>query len=66
MQSRKGATMKTVTETARIFGVSRQTIISWINKGRIKAIRPLKEYRIPESEIDRLMGKTNEDEKGEE
>ena len=51
--------MKTVTETAKIFGVSRQTIISWINKGRIKAVRPLKEYRIPESEIKRLMGSSD-------
>lgn len=47
--------MKTVTETAKIFGVSRQTILIWINKGIIKAVQPLREYRIPETEIERLM-----------
>jgi len=47
--------MKTVTETAKLFGVSRQTMLTWINEGIIKAIKPRKEYRISEEEIERLM-----------
>lgn len=47
--------MKTVTQTAQIFGVSRQTVLSWIHKGFINAIRVDKEYRIQETEIDKIM-----------
>jgi len=57
--------MKTVTETAEIFSVTRKTVLNWIDKGLIKAVRPMREYRIPESEIERLMeGETIENEKG--
>ena len=47
--------MKTVTETAKMLGVSRQTILVWISKGIIKAIKPMKEYRISEEEIERVL-----------
>jgi len=48
--------MLTVTEFAKEMGVSRQTVLSWINKGVIKAVRPVKEYRIDKSELERLKG----------
>jgi len=57
--------MKTVTEAAKLLGVSRGTILNWINSGVIKAIQPVREYRISEKEIERLMG-NDENEKGEE
>lgn len=46
--------MYTVTQAAKELGFTRQTILSWINKGRIKAVKGLREYRIPDSEIERL------------
>ena len=50
--------MKTVVEVAQIFGVSRQTVLSWIDKGILKASKPLRQYRIDEQEIERLKNKT--------
>lgn len=39
-------------EAAKILGVSRHTVIMWIKKGLIKAVRlPSGRYRIPESEV---------------
>lgn len=55
---RKEYKMKTVTETAKVFGVTRQTVLNWINKGIITASQPYKEYRIEETEIERLKNKT--------
>lgn len=55
--------MYTVTEVAKMFSVSRQTVLKWINNGKINAVKVVKVYRIPKEEIDRLtqdMG--NEDE----
>lgn len=55
--------MYTVTEVANMFSVSRQTVLKWINNGKINAVKVVKVYRIPKEEIDRLtqdMG--NEDE----
>jgi excisionase family DNA binding protein len=46
--------MKSVTETAKIFGVSRQTILNWIEGNKIKATRIVGTYRIEEEEIERL------------
>ena len=46
--------MYTVTEVAKMFSVSRQTVLKWINNGKIKAIKVVKVYRIPKEEIDRL------------
>lgn len=43
-----------LTQADKKLGFTRRTILSWINKGRIKAIKGLREYRIPESEIERL------------
>lgn len=44
----------TVTETAKRLGFSRQTILTWINKGVISAVRGIHEYRVPVSEVERL------------
>ena len=46
--------MYKVTQVADIFNVSRQTVISWIEKGVIKAVKPMREYRIPKEEVERL------------
>ena len=46
--------MLTVAEAAKEMRVSRQTMLSWINKGIVKATKPLRVYRIEESEIKRL------------
>ena len=41
----------TTTELARLCGVSRFTIVNWVNQGKIRAIRTVgKHYRIPLSE----------------
>lgn len=41
----------TTTELARLCGVSRFTIINWVNRGKIRAIRTVgRQYRIPVSE----------------
>ena len=52
----------TVTEVSKMFSVSRQTVLKWINNGKIKAV---KVYRIPKEEIDRLIdNQRKEDENG--
>ena len=55
--NRKDDTMYTVTEVAKMFSVSRQTVLKWINNGKIKAVKVVKVYRIPKEEIDRLIDK---------
>jgi len=47
--------MMTVSEVAKIFKVSRQTVLTWINKDILKATRPRREYRITQAEVERLM-----------
>lgn len=49
--------IKKVTEVAKEFNVTRQTVLNWINKGIIKASQPFKTYLIEESEIERLKNK---------
>ena len=46
--------MKTIYETAKIFGVHWQTVRNWIKDGTIKAVRINKIVRIPDEEIERL------------
>lgn len=48
--------MKTIRETAKIFGVHWQTIRNWIRDGKIKAVKIERTVRIPEEEIERLKG----------
>lgn len=47
--------MYTVTEVSNMFSVSRQTVLKWINNGKIKAVKVVKVYRIPNEEIERLL-----------
>jgi putative resolvase len=45
----------TTNEFARIIGVSRSTVISWIKSGRIVACSVNGRWRIPYSEVERLL-----------
>ena len=49
-----GDSMKTIKETAKIFGVHWQTIRNWIRDGIIKAVKIERTVRIPDEEIERL------------
>ena len=62
--NRKDDTMYTVTEVAKMFSVSRQTVLKWINNGKIKAVKIVKVYRIPKEEIDRLIDKQRKEDEG--
>jgi excisionase family DNA binding protein len=45
-----------VSEVARKLNVSRHTVLNWIKRGKIKAIRlPGGRYRIPESEVRKII-----------
>lgn len=46
--------MKTIRETADIFGVHWQTVRNWINDGKINVVKINRTVRIPEEEIERL------------
>ena len=46
--------MKTIRETAKIFGVHWQTIRNWIRDGKIKAVKIERTVRIQEEEIQRV------------
>lgn len=46
--------MKTIKETAKIFGVHWQTVRNWIRDGKIKAVKIERTIRIPDEEIGRL------------
>ena len=58
--------MYTVTEVANMFSVSRQTVLKWINNGKIKAVKVVKVYRIPKEEIDRLTQDMRKEDEGNE
>jgi excisionase family DNA binding protein len=45
-----------VEEVALLLKISYQTVMKLIKKGDIKAIRLGKQYRVPKSEIDKLLG----------
>jgi len=45
----------TINEFAEIIGVSRSTVISWIKSGRIVAYSVNGRWRIPYSEVERLL-----------
>lgn len=48
--------MLTTTETAKELGVSRQTVLTYIKKGKLKASRYDRQYRVSKEEIKRLKG----------
>ena len=56
--------MLTVTEVAKQFSVSRQTVLKWINNGKIKAVKVVKVYRIPKEEIDRITKDMRKEDEG--
>jgi excisionase family DNA binding protein len=45
----------TTSEFAKIIGVSRSTVISWIKSGRIVAYSVSGRWRIPYSEVERVL-----------
>ncbi len=42
-------------KVARIFGVSRAAVIKWIRTGKIRAMEVHRQWRIPYSEVERLL-----------
>jgi|GEM_PF-3255123 len=42
-------------EAAKRLGVTRMTVLRWIRAGKIRAYKIGREYRIPESEIKRIL-----------
>lgn len=44
-----------VSELAKLLNVGRSTVISWIHRGKIRAIRIVGTWRIPESEVQKLL-----------
>jgi len=52
-------------QVAKFFGVKTVTVARWIKEGKIKAYKPLGEnahWRVPESEVKRLLNKKYGDE----
>jgi len=45
----------TVNEAAEILRVTPETVYQRIKSGDVKAAKPFGEYRIPQSEVDRLL-----------
>lgn len=48
-----------VSEAAKLIGVSRQTVLNWIKSGNINSIQPNKHYRISKEEIERILNFRN-------
>ena len=48
-------TFLTTSKAAKLLGVSRDTVLRMCKDKRLRAIQPIKEYRIPESEIERML-----------
>lgn len=46
--------MLSVKQVAEIFNVSKQTVFNWIANGNIKAVMIVGQYRIEQSEVERL------------
>lgn len=45
----------TVEEVAEFLKLHPKTVAKWINEGRIKAVKLGREWRVPKSEIGRLL-----------
>lgn len=43
-----------IKEVAKIIGYSERTIRQWIKDGKVKAVKIMSEWRIPEDEVERL------------
>ena len=46
--------MYRIAEVAKILGFKERTVRQWIVDGKIKAVKIMSEWRIPEEEIERL------------
>lgn len=46
--------MKTIKEVSEIFGVCRNTVRNWIDRGVIKSVKIGGAVRIPDEEVERL------------
>ena len=46
--------MKTINEVAEIFGVCRNTVRNWTERGLIKAVKIGGSVRIPDEEVERV------------
>lgn len=46
--------MYRIAEVAKILGFKERTVRQWIADGKIKAVKIMSEWRIPEEEIERL------------
>ncbi|MGC8849571.1 MAG: helix-turn-helix domain-containing protein [Candidatus Bathyarchaeia archaeon] len=45
----------TTKEVAEVFNVTRHAVAKWIREGRIRAVKlPGGQYRVPESEVERI------------
>jgi putative resolvase len=49
-----------VKQTAHLLGVSRETIRRWINKGVLHAVRVGRNFKVPEAELQKLVGRHEE------
>ena len=50
----------TVSRAARLMGLSRAQMYNWVKQGRVRAYRlPTGKYRIPLSELERLINESN-------
>jgi len=49
-------------EVGELVGVTRQTVLSWVKRGWVKAIRVGKHYRIAGSELKRFLNEGTEKE----
>ncbi|MBT1279310.1 helix-turn-helix domain-containing protein [Thermoanaerobacter sp. CM-CNRG TB177] len=43
-------------ELAELLKVSRETVYNWLRSGKLKGIKVVNFWRIPESELNRLLG----------
>ena len=46
--------MLTLSEVAKIFNVTRQTVYNWTRSGYIKAVRVGRQWRVEPKEVERL------------
>lgn len=43
-----------VKDLSEELGFTRQTILNWIKNGKLEAIKVMRDYRIPEEEVDKI------------
>lgn len=46
--------MYRIKEVAQILGFTERAVREWVKTGKIKAVKIMSEWRIPEEEVDRL------------